>query len=84
MNRHIICSLLSTFAGVTAAPAPANDNAIFHEPQARAVAGGQGYSLAVRPHGVPRLKSRKQVFVQTADRSARSMPPLRLLIARPR
>ena len=87
MNRQIICSLLSTFAGAVSAPAFANDNAIVAESCADASARGlAAYYLDRGTTSAPRVRRlrHKNIFVQAAGRSARSLPPLRLLIARPR
>lgn len=88
MNRRIICSLLSTFTGAVSMPVFANDNAIIAESREDASARGlAAYYLERGTTSAPRarrLKSRKNIFVPAADRSARPLPALRLLIARPR
>jgi hypothetical protein len=88
MNREIICSLLSVYAGTVSIPVHANDNAIVAECRTGTDAWGfvDYYAdratvgaLRARP-----IRSRKDSFVPAAERALQPLPAIRLLIARPR
>jgi hypothetical protein len=88
MNREIICSLLSAYAGAVSIPACANDNAIVAESRTGTdIWEHADYYIDRSVIGAPRarrIRTRTNIFVPVASRAPLSLPAIRLRIARPR
>jgi hypothetical protein len=88
MNREIICSLLSAYAGTVTTAVHDNDNAMVAECRTGTDAWGHAdYYIDRSVAGAPRarrIRSRPNLFVPAAGRAMRPPLAMRLLIARRR